>query len=108
MFITDGESSFAGYIYLRLTANVSLDGVVACGFDPEVKLWFCPGWNGRDAIYEAAMSGDMRKMREIGVRGTRRGVTGERSKKIIGLEVTAAPGQQGFDVSLRQSNCTVM
>ncbi|OBR08152.1 HET domain-containing protein [Colletotrichum higginsianum IMI 349063] len=108
MFITDGESSFAGYIYLRLTANVSLDGVVACGFDPEVKMWFCPGWNGRDAIYEAAMSGDMRRMREIGVRDGRRWVTGERSKKIIGLEVSAGPGQQGFDVSLRQSNCTVM
>ncbi|WQF90267.1 Putative heterokaryon incompatibility [Colletotrichum destructivum] len=108
MFITDGESSFTGYVYLRLTANVSLDGVVACGFDPEMKMWFCPGWNGRDAIYEAAMSGDMRRMRELGVRGTRRWVTGERSRKIIGLEVTAAPGQQGFDVSLRQSNCTVM
>ncbi|KZL80886.1 het domain-containing protein [Colletotrichum incanum] len=108
MFITDGESSFTGYIYLRMTANVSLDGVVACGFDPEVKMWFCPGWNGRDEIYEAAMSGDMRMMREIGVQGSRRGVTGERSKKIIGLQVTAAPRQQGFDLSLKQSNCTVM
>ncbi|KAJ0154261.1 Vegetative incompatibility protein HET-E-1 [Colletotrichum tanaceti] len=108
MFITDGEGSFAGYVYLRMTANVSLDGVVACGFDPEVKMWFCPGWNGRDAIYDAAMSGDMKRMREIGVRGFRRGDTGGKSKKIIGLEVTAAPRQEGFDLALRQSNCPVM
>ncbi|KAK1975373.1 HET domain-containing protein [Colletotrichum cereale] len=110
MFITNGESSFTGYIHLRMTANVTLEGVVACGFDPEVKMWFCPGWNGRDDIYKAAMSGDMRRMREIGIWDSQRWVTGEkrRSKKILGLEVTAAPGQHGFDVSMRQSNCTVM
>lgn len=110
MFITDGESSFTGYIHIRLTANVTIEGVVACGIDPEVKMWFCPGWNGRDDIYNVAMSGNMRRMREIGVLDKGRCITGEKpkSRKIVGLEVTAAPGQEGFDVSMRQSNCTVM
>ncbi|KAK1974961.1 heterokaryon incompatibility protein-domain-containing protein [Colletotrichum cereale] len=110
MFITDGESSFTGYVNVRIvTDQMTLDGIVACGFDPEVSMWFCGGWSGRNHdVYNAVMSGDMRKVREIGLQDRGRSGQGTVIKIIHDLEITAAPGKQGFDVSLRQSGCTVM
>ncbi|KAF6810313.1 HET domain-containing protein [Colletotrichum sojae] len=114
MFIPDGDGSFAGYIQLAQVSHQDqsnqnrLPGIVACGFDPEGQLWLCPGRRGVHEIYDAAMSGDMKRMQELGIKN-RRVRFSETAVKMGGLEAVAVLRRGGFEISIRETTeCTIM
>ncbi|KAF6796457.1 HET domain-containing protein [Colletotrichum musicola] len=111
MFVPDGDGSFAGYVQLvQATYERQLPKIVACGFDPEGQLWLCSGCRGvdeSDEIYDAAMRGDMKRMQELGIKNRRVRPSGTIGRT-GGLEAVGVRGKQGFEVSVRVSDCTVM
>lgn len=108
MFVTKNVDSFNGFAQFRMVRERSThDFIVACGFTSRDRGWICmaSSTDKNRNIYSAAISGDLRKVRELAIRANENGKTVSERIGIVSMTIPRREGELVCHIHLNRPGC---